>query len=95
MNSATRKFFKLSGRIQGIGFRGFARDTALELGVTGWICNIPGEQVEGEVQGDPAKVEQFLRELKSGYPLASVRELVDTSLPPTENETDFRIKFKL
>ena len=95
MRMVIRRFFKLNGRVQGIGYRSFACDTAQGLGLTGWVCNLPGGAVEGEVQGEENMVKQFLDELRGGYPLACVRELVDTELPAVENETDFQIKFKL
>lgn len=90
-----RKFFKLNGRVQGIGYRMFVRDSARELQLYGWVHNLPGGAVEGEVQGRPESVKAFLDELRSGNPLAQVRELVATDLPVADGETDFQIKFKL
>jgi acylphosphatase len=37
-----------------------ARDEALGLSLVGWVRNLPGGDVEGEVQGEASAVDSFL-----------------------------------
>jgi acylphosphatase len=56
--------FLISGRVQGVGFRWFVKDTAVREGVTGWVQNLPDGRVEALVEGQPdavRRVEQALR----------------------------------
>ena len=43
--------FVISGRVQGVGFRWFARDAAMREGVAGWVANLPDGRVEAFVEG--------------------------------------------
>lgn len=76
-----RVYFKASGRVQGVGFRWFVRDSALSLGLSGWVRNLPGGDVEGEAQGPAEKVERLLAEIKSGHDWARVTGLTSHETP--------------
>ena len=49
-----------SGRVQHVGFRYTAYYMARELGLTGWVDNLPDGRVEMEVQGPPPKLRKLL-----------------------------------
>jgi acylphosphatase len=68
--------FVISGRVQGVGFRYFTQDAALREGVTGWVRNLPGGQVEALVEGDAEAVTRVERALRSG-PRGARVETVD------------------
>lgn len=78
-----RVYFKASGRVQGVGFRWFVRDSALALKLSGWVRNLPDGDVEGEAQGPAEKVERLLSEIKSGHDWARVTELAHHEVPET------------
>lgn len=40
------KYYKVSGRAQGVFFRASTRDKALQLGLSGWVRNMPNGGVE-------------------------------------------------
>lgn len=63
------------GRVQGVGFRWFARETAHALGVAGWVRNMPDGTVVCEVAGAADAVERFIAELRAGPPAADVVEV--------------------
>lgn len=53
------------GRVQGVGFRWTAQQIAANLGLSGWARNLVNGDVEVEVQGDPNKVSEFIRKLRT------------------------------
>ncbi len=56
----------VSGRVQGVAFRWHAVEQARQLGVDGWIQNLPDGRVEAWVQGKPVAVESMLTWLARG-----------------------------
>jgi len=52
------------GRVQGVGFRARARDTARAHPVTGWVRNEPDGTVCLEAQGEEAAVRAYLADLR-------------------------------
>ncbi len=86
-----RVYFKAGGRVQGVGFRWFVRDSALALGLKGWVRNLPGGDVEGEAQGPAEKLDRLLLEIKSGHDWARVDELKHYEVPETADE-NFEIR---
>ncbi len=63
------------GRVQGVGYRLFARDAALRNGVKGWVRNLPGGQVEVYAEGDELDLMEFLTELHRGPVMAHVTDI--------------------
>ena len=56
----------VSGRVQGVGFRWHARERAQELGLAGWIANLPDGRVEVWLEGEAEGVEAMLAWLRRG-----------------------------
>ena len=48
------------GRVQGVSFRFYTRDTADELGLTGWVANRYDGSVEVVAEGPRAALDQLL-----------------------------------
>ena len=69
-----RRRYLVSGQVQGVGFRWFARAIARRLGVEGWVRNLPSGQVETEGQGSTEALESFEAELRRGPPGSLVTE---------------------
>jgi acylphosphatase len=46
----------VSGRVQGVFFRGWTQEQAERLGVTGWVRNCPDGSVEAHLEGDEGAV---------------------------------------
>lgn len=65
----------VTGRVQGVGFRFFAERTARELGVTGWVRNLPDGKVESLAQGDEDAVARYLERLREGPRLGRVMQV--------------------
>lgn len=64
--------YRVSGRVQGVGYRAFARRWAAECGVSGWARNLADETVEIHAEGRPEALERFARKLAEGPAFASV-----------------------
>ncbi len=62
----------IRGRVQGVGYRAWAVDTARRLGLTGWVRNRTDGSVEAVAAGDPAILDQFLAACRTGPALARV-----------------------
>ena len=68
-------YLKISGRVQGVGFRYHARRKALGLGLSGWVRNLPDGSVEAYCEGGEENLKQFLAWAAKGPPGAFVRDL--------------------
>jgi acylphosphatase len=55
-----------TGRVQGVGFRMTAEDTARKHGVVGWVKNLRGGRVELVAEAEEAVLQQFLEALRNG-----------------------------
>jgi acylphosphatase len=63
------------GRVQGVAFRHYTCQRALELGVTGWVRNLPDGAVEGLFEGDYSAVAALVEWCRIGPPAARVDRL--------------------
>lgn len=63
------------GRVQGVGYRWFARERAAGLGLDGWVRNRADGSVEVYAQGDPPALTAFQADLEVGPPGAVVDRL--------------------
>lgn len=60
MQTKIRKHIVFYGRVQGVGFRYYAANKANQLGLTGWVKNLPDGTVEMEVQGEEPLIDQLI-----------------------------------
>ncbi|QGH34721.1 acylphosphatase [Gracilibacillus salitolerans] len=56
----------VSGRVQGVGFRSFTQQIAIQNDIVGWVKNLDDGSVEIEAQGEDNKVDTFLMQVKKG-----------------------------
>jgi len=69
------KLLRISGRVQGVGFRYSLAAEAERLAVTGWVRNRRDGTVEAVVDGAADAVEALLAWAHRGPPSARVREV--------------------
>jgi acylphosphatase len=85
--------FRAVGRVQGVAYRASAVDAAVELGVFGWVRNVPaGDAVEGVVQGPASAVDSFLAWAAKGPPGARVDRLHAVDEEISDNLEKFEIR---
>ncbi len=88
-----RAYVRVYGRVQGVFFRANTVDKARELGVTGYVRNMPDGSVEAVIEGDKEKVEKLISWMHIGPPLARV-DRVEVEYQEYKGEfTDFRIRY--
>ncbi|MBK9326882.1 MAG: carbamoyltransferase HypF [Hydrogenophilales bacterium] len=82
---------RITGIVQGVGFRPYIWHLAQELNLAGWVRN-DAAGVEILVEGEPEQIEVFTRRLpKEIPPLAQVRDLTWSDGPATGEHADFTI----
>ena len=79
---ATRQI-RVSGRVQGVGYRDALRWEAEKRGVTGWVRNRSDGSVEALLQGTQEAVDALIAWARTGPPAARVAE-VRTDFPASE-----------
>jgi hydrogenase maturation protein HypF len=72
-----RAEIKVSGIVQGVGFRPFVYRTAVENGLVGYVRNRGDAYVEIVVEGSKRSIQYFLRDLKEKKPpLARIENII-------------------
>ena len=84
--------FLVSGTVQGVGFRYFARREAGRIGLTGWVRNLRDGRVEALACGNAAQLEEFEQALRRGPAGASV---TDVHVSDTSDETPPPMSFEV
>ncbi len=83
---------KIYGLVQGVYFRSNARSKALELGLSGWVRNMPDGTVETVAEGDENKLNEYIKWCKSGPSEARVEKIQEKWEEPTGEFKGFGIK---
>ncbi|HEX32145.1 MAG TPA: acylphosphatase [Candidatus Acetothermia bacterium] len=91
-NLTIRAHILVSGRVQGVFYRASARAKAVELGLRGWVRNLPDGRVEMVAQGEADDVQAFIAWAHSGPPMAIVDSVEVTWDEPNAGEAGFRIR---
>ena len=78
-----RVAFVVRGRVQGVGYRWFAQQSAASLGIAGFVRNERDGSVAGEAEGEDATVAAFVAALRRGPLHARVDEVATSVLQPT------------
>ena len=74
-SASARATVLVHGRVQGVGYRAFARRHALDLGLTGQVENLADGRVEVVVEGPRLDLEHLLVHLRRGPVHATVAGL--------------------
>lgn len=76
----------IRGRVQGVGYRWFAREAARELGLTGTVKNMPDGSVYICVQGDQQAIFKFISQLRKGPSFSTV---IDVDISEVNEDAQF------
>lgn len=83
----SKKHVRISGRVQGVGFRHFTKQNARRLNLNGWVKNLPDGDVEAVFAGKEDNVLEMLEEMKKGPSVARVDDLTVDESSDKLNET--------
>ena len=73
---------RIHGRVQGVGFRYWTRATAVKLGISGWVRNMPDGTVQTYACGTQQHLDEFVQRLWDGSQFSSV-----TAIDIEKNDT--------
>lgn len=65
----------ITGRVQGVSFRYYTQAYATQLGLAGWVKNLPDGSVAVWAVGPRADLEKFHQWLQHGPPAARVQHV--------------------
>lgn len=69
----------VTGKVQGVWFRANTKDTALALGINGFVKNLDNGAVYIEAEGSEKQLNEFISWCKKGPLLAHVAQLTQES----------------
>lgn len=81
----------VTGRVQGVGFRWSAATEAKNLGIKGFVKNLPDGNVYIEAEGSIEQLNTYVEWCRQGPGFSFVESVNVDSFPPV-NYVDFRIE---
>ena len=90
-----RLHLRISGRVQGVGFRWFTREEARRLGLSGWVTNLPNGDVEVSAGGEASSLERLKRALEVGPTGAGVISVTEVDDGGTEQAVQLPYPFTI
>lgn len=91
MTAQTALRVRVSGRVQGVGFRAWTQSHARSLGLDGWVKNEPDGSVSALISGPAEKVSEMAEAFHIGPRWAAVTRVETSPANPVENPSGFRI----
>lgn len=85
--------YRVIGRVQGVGFRWFAKKSADELGLRGYVRNLPDGCVEALATGSQRALSLFARKLRQGPGYAVVRDVEETDVALEQTREGFDVTY--
>ena len=79
------------GRVQGVSFRYFIREKAIQLQLAGWVRNRTNGNVEAFFQGEQQSIDQMIAYCQTGPPLANVIKTEVREETPHTSLSYFRV----
>lgn len=90
MNKQVHVFY--AGRVQGVGFRFTAEETARQIGVVGWVKNLRDSRVELVAEGEEKTLVRFLQAMRTGSMRNFIKQEEVLWGLATERFSDFEIR---
>ena len=84
--------WRVSGRVQGVGFRWFVQQAATRIGIVGDVCNLPDGRVEVRARGTREQLRRLHDEVRRGPSHSVVEDVEELPSEPVPGISDFRIR---
>ena len=88
---AESRYFRVTGRVQGVFYRASTQARAQALGLAGWVRNCPDGSVELEASGDAEALQQLEAWLWQGPERAQV-SAVEVAVGASEPAAGFEVR---
>lgn len=82
----------IKGKVQNVGYRYFALKKAIELGINGFVVNLPEGYVKIEAEGPDDEIEKFIEWCRIGPPMAIIND-VEVIYSKVKNYDSFAIAY--
>ena len=82
---------KITGKVQGVGFRYYVLRQAQELGIRGWVSNKPNGDVEALAQGEKEGLDHFITKVEQGPAFSRVENVSLNWVNEAEKYFDYEI----
>jgi acylphosphatase len=73
---------RITGRVQGVGYRAWTVDEARRRGLSGWVRNLADGDVEAVFSGPKAPVDDMIAACRRGPPSARVDQVMVEAAEP-------------
>lgn len=83
---------RVTGRVQGVGFRAWTQRRAEALGLSGWVRNEADGAVTALIAGEEASLAEMRAALHKGPAFARVDRVEATPAEPDEAQAGFHIR---
>lgn len=83
---------RITGRVQGVGFRNFTRTRARRLGLAGWVRNERDGSVRLEAEGPRSDLETLVEAVHEGPRMARVENVTVDWSEPNEGFDTFQVR---
>ncbi len=84
---------RVKGKVQGVGFRDHTYKAAKKMGgLSGWVRNLDNGDVEILVQGEEARVKEFMAWAHKGPPQARIDMIDEKEVKTEDGLTSFAIR---
>jgi len=83
----------VEGIVQGVGYRDFVQRRARSLGISGYVMNLRDGRVRVRAEGPRETIDDLIRDLERGPPLARVAKVSVAWRPATGRFAAFGVRF--
>lgn len=83
---------RVTGRVHGVGFRYFVLREAHELGLLGWVANVPDGSVRCVAEGSRQRLDSLVGRLREGPPAAIVENVSVAWMPASGTFAGFGVR---
>lgn len=84
----------ISGKVQGVSYRYYAKQKALEIGIKGWVKNLDNGKVGAFAVGDEEALRKFFEWCKAGPEMAEVHKIELSEIKEYGKPESFKMIYK-
>ena len=86
-----KKLLIISGKVQGVGFRYWMQNLAINNNISGWVKNISSGDVEALIIGQEIEIQKLIKQCKIGPSSATIQKIQINDYNQNYSEKGFNI----